>query len=297
MSALDRAAGRNPWINRLGWVALTLAALVMVAPLLWTVGLSLKSNGELLRDTASVFRRPLHPGELRLDPGRAAVFRWLANSLLVSLCTTFGVLALSSLAGYGFARLEFPGRKWLFALVLFGLAVPEQSVIITRHQLFSALHLHNTYPGLILPGLAAPFGVFLMTQYFKAIPVELDEAAMLDGASRRQVFWKVLLPLTLPAQATLGIFTFLASWNDYWWPLISATRSEDVHPDGWRGQLADQLRPDQRAGLPDGPGGVRRRPDPGGLRVLPEVHRAGGVGSGGAMKRLQAWPWPPSPCC
>jgi multiple sugar transport system permease protein len=104
--------------------------------------------------------------------------------------------------------------------------VPEQSVIITRHQLFSALHLHNTYPGLILPGLAAPFGVFLMTQYFKAIPVELDEAAMLDGASRRQVFWKVLLPLTLPAQATLGIFTFLSSWNDYWWPLISATRSE-----------------------------------------------------------------------
>jgi multiple sugar transport system permease protein len=67
--------------------------------------------------------------------------------------------------------------------------------------------------------------VFLMTQYFKAIPVELDEAAMLDGASRRQVFWKVLLPLTLPAQATLGIFTFLSSWNDYWWPLISATRS------------------------------------------------------------------------
>jgi multiple sugar transport system permease protein len=198
----------------------------MVLPLLWTVGLSLKSNGELLRDTASVFRGPYTLENYGSILARAAVFRWLCNSLLVSLCTTAGVLALSSLAGYGFARLEFPGRKWLFALVLFGLAVPEQSVIITRHQLFSALHLHNTYPGLILPGLAAPFGVFLMTQYFKAIPVELDEAAMLDGASRRQVFWKVLLPLTLPAQATLGIFTFLSSWNDYWWPLISATRSE-----------------------------------------------------------------------
>ena len=154
------------------------------------------------------------------------VFRWLMNSVIVSGFTTVGVLILSSLAGYGFARLDFPGRDKLFVFVLFGLAIPEQAVIITRHQMFSALHLHNSYPGLILPGLAAPFGVFLMTQYFRAIPKELDEAAMLDNASRFTVFWKVLLPLTIPAQATLGIFTFLSSWNDYWWPLISATRSE-----------------------------------------------------------------------
>jgi multiple sugar transport system permease protein len=133
------------------------------------------------------------------------------------------VLILSSLAGYGFARLEFPGRNIIFVLVLFGLAVPEQAVIIARYQIFSALNLHNTYPGLILPGLAAPFGVFLMTQYFRAIPKEIDEAAALDNASRFRIFWRVLLPMTLPAQATLGIFTFLHAWNDYWWPLISAT--------------------------------------------------------------------------
>jgi len=116
-----------------------------------------------------------------------------------------------------------PGTNQLARLIVSRLGATARGFVITRHQLLSALHLHNTYPGLILPGLAAPFGVFLMTQYFKAIPVELDEAAMLDGASRRQVFWKVLLPLTLPAQATLGIFTFLSAWNDYWWPLISAT--------------------------------------------------------------------------
>ena len=133
------------------------------------------------------------------------------------------MLVLSSLAGYGFARLEFPGRKILFVLVLFGLAVPEQAVIIPRHQLFAALDLHNTYAGLMLPGLAMPFGVFLMTQYFRAIPREIDEAALLDNASRFKVFWRVLLPMTLPAQATLGIFTFLHAWNDYWWPLISGT--------------------------------------------------------------------------
>jgi multiple sugar transport system permease protein len=92
--------------------------------------------------------------------------------------------------------------------------------------MFSALHLHNTYAGLILPGLAAPFGVFLMTQYFRAVPKELEEAAWLDGASRFKTFWRILLPLSLPAQATLGIFTFLSTWNDYWWPLISATNSD-----------------------------------------------------------------------
>jgi multiple sugar transport system permease protein len=110
--------------------------------------------------------------------------------------------------------------------VLMGLAVPEQAVIIARHQMFSLFGLHNTYLGLILPGLSAPFGVFLMTQFFKAIPKEIDEAALLDNASRFKIFWKVLLPLTLPAQATLGILTFLTSWNDYFWPLISATQKE-----------------------------------------------------------------------
>jgi multiple sugar transport system permease protein len=154
------------------------------------------------------------------------VFRWLVNSIIVSTGTTIGVLALCSLAGYGFARLEFPFRRTLFIFVLLGLAIPEQAVILPQHQLFADLRLHNSYTGLILPGLAGPFGVFFMTQYFRAIPRELDEAAMLDGASRLRTFWKVLLPLTMPAQATLGVFTFLGSWNSYWWPLISATRSD-----------------------------------------------------------------------
>lgn len=199
---------------------------VMLIPLIWTVLLSLKANGELMRSTANAFQVPYTLENYRDILQNSSVFRWLMNSVIVSGLTTLGVLVLSSLAGYGFARLDFPGRDKLFLFVLFGLAIPEQAVIITRHQLFTALHLHNSYPGLILPGLAAPFGVFLMTQYFRAIPKELDEAALLDNASKFQVFWKVLLPLTLPAQATLGIFTFLASWNEYWWPLISATRSQ-----------------------------------------------------------------------
>jgi multiple sugar transport system permease protein len=205
---------------------IVICAAVMLTPMLWTVGLSIKNNAELLRTTDAVFTGPYTLENYAAILDKSSVFRWLLNSVIVSICTTLGVLALSSLAGYGFARLDFPGRGILFVLILFGLAIPEQSVIITRHQLFSALDMHNTYAALVLPGLSAPFGVFLMTQYFKAIPKELDEAAALDGASKLKIFWKVLLPLTLPAQATLGIFVFLASWNDYWWPLISATRTE-----------------------------------------------------------------------
>jgi multiple sugar transport system permease protein len=214
---------RTSWPLR---AALAVASLAMAAPLLWTLLLSVKPNDELLRGTQSAFAPPYTLQNYTDILRHSAVFGWLLNSAIVSLSVTFGVLALSSLAGYGFARLRFPGRDAIFILVLFGLAIPEQSVIIARHQMFSALHLHNTYPGLILPGLAAPFGVFLMTQYFRAIPKELEEAAWLDGASRFKTFWRILLPLSLPAQATLGIFTFLSTWNDYWWPLISATNSE-----------------------------------------------------------------------
>lgn len=204
------------------WLTLVLS-LIMVAPFLWMVGLSLKDNQELMLGTDAVFRFP-YTVQNYLDIFRnSSVFHWLMNSLIVSGCMTLGVLTLSSLAGYAFARLEFPMKKTLFVIVLMGLAVPEQAVIIARHQLFSEFHLHNTYLGLILPGLSAPFDVFLMTQFFKAIPKEIDEAAMMDNASKFKIFWKVLLPLTIPAQATLAILTFLTSWNDYFWPLISAT--------------------------------------------------------------------------
>ncbi|WP_243451061.1 carbohydrate ABC transporter permease [Sphingosinicella sp. CPCC 101087] len=212
--------------GRVAVALVVVGAVLMLVPLLWVLALSLKSNAELMADTHSVFNGRYTLQNYADLVGDGQVFRWIANSLIVSLGMTAGVLILSSLAGYGFARLEFPGRRLLFVIVLFGLAVPEQAVIIARHQLFSWAELHNTHGALILPGLSAPFGVFLMTQYFRAIPKEIDEAALLDNASRFTIFWKLLLPLTIPAQATLGIFTFLSAWNDYWWPLISATNKE-----------------------------------------------------------------------
>jgi multiple sugar transport system permease protein len=219
----------SPARNRLTPLALAAVAVgaaIMVAPLVWTILLSLKANSALVGNSGAALSPPYTLENYAAIFGNYLTMRWLLNSLVVSLGTTAGVLVLSSLAGYGFARLDFPFRRTLFVFVLLGLAIPQQAVILPQHRLFAELGLHNSYPGLILPGLVGSFGVFFMTQYFRAIPVELDEAAMLDGASRLKTFWKVLLPLTLPAQATLGVFTFLGSWNDYWWPLISATRSD-----------------------------------------------------------------------
>jgi multiple sugar transport system permease protein len=208
---------------RIGIALAAIAAIVMLTPMLWVLILSFKDNTALMADTSSAFLPPWTLANYRSIVGEGQVFTWLLNSVIVSLAMTAGVLLLSSLAGYGFARLQFPGRGLLFVIVLLGLAIPEQAVIIGRHQMFSAASLHNTYAALVLPGLSMPLGVFLMTQYFRAIPKELDEAARLDGASRLQIFWRILLPLSIPAQATLGIFTFFHAWNDYWWPLISAT--------------------------------------------------------------------------
>ncbi len=217
---------RRARLSPIAFAAVLIGAAIMVAPLIWTILLSLKSNAELVGNSAAALSGPYTLENYQAIFGNALTTRWLINSAIVSLGTTAGVLILCSLAGYGFARLDFPLRKTLFVLVLAGLAIPGEAVVLPRHQLFAQLELHNSYAGLILPGLVTPFGVFFMTQYFRAIPKEYDEAALLDGASRLSIFWNVLLPLTVPAQSTLAVFTFLASWNDYWWPLISATRSE-----------------------------------------------------------------------
>jgi multiple sugar transport system permease protein len=193
--------------RQLFWIAAVLGV-IMMAPVAWIIGLSLKDNAELLRGTEAVFSFPYTLLNYANILESSSVFGWFMNSMIVAVGQTVGVLLLSSLAGYAFARLEFPFRKTLFIIVLFGLAVPEQAVIIARHQMFNWFDLHNTHIGLILPNLSSAF------------------AAMLDNASTFRIFWKVLLPLTLPAQATLGIFTFLQAWNDYWWPLISATKSD-----------------------------------------------------------------------
>jgi len=148
------------------------------------------------------------------------VVRWFINSVGISLAATFLVLAVSSSAAYAFARLKFRYREPLFFMVLATMMVPGQVMLIPVFLIVQKLGLFNTYPGIVLPGLGGAFGVFLLRQFFIQLPVELEEAAFLDGASYFTVFSRVILPLSKPALATLAIFTFMASWNDFVWPLI-----------------------------------------------------------------------------
>jgi len=222
---MTKIAGKQ-FGDRIVLACVTIFALLWITPLIWVFMLSFKPNAFLMAHTDILFSPPFTLKNYYDILGTSAVSGWIINSLIVSIATTFLTLIVASLAGYGFARTEFRGKNILFILVLAGLAVPEQAIVIPLHRMFADLDLHNTYGGLILPRLAAPFGVYLMTQYFKAIPKDIEEAALLDSTPRWKIFLRVVLPLSIPAQATLGIFTFLNSWNDYLWPLISASKPE-----------------------------------------------------------------------
>lgn len=213
-------------VDRLIFAGVLLLALVWVAPILWVLGLSFKPNEVLMRSTGGLLVPPFTLKNYVDILYTSAVFAWMFNSAVVAAGQTILTLILATLAGYGFARTDFPGKRIVFVAVLAGLAVPEQAIIVPLHTMFATFDLHNTYIGLIAPRLSFPFGVFLMTQYFKAIPREIEEAAMLDNASRLKILVRVILPLSLPAQAALGIYTFLHAWNEYFWPLVSATKPE-----------------------------------------------------------------------
>ena len=206
--------------------SVVLLAAIWVAPMAWIVGLSFKPNDELTRSVGGLLSPPFTLKNYADIVSSSSVFTWMLNSAVVAMGQTALTLAVATAAGYGFARTNFPGKSVLFGLTLAAFAVPEQAIIVPLHTMFVAADLHNTYTALIVPRLAFPFGVLLMTQYFKAIPAEIEEAALLDNASRFKVFCRIALPLSIPAQATLGIYTFLQAWNDYFWPLVSATSPE-----------------------------------------------------------------------
>lgn len=205
---------------------LTIIAFLWVAPIIWMFSLALTPNDVLQRVTTNLL--PIQPTfqnfvsvfQVGLTP------RWFINSTIVTVVATVLTLGLASMAGYAFARIPFKGKNVVFPLVLAGLMVPKEAMFIPLFLMFAEVDMHNTYTALFLPRIAAPLGVFIMTQFFKAIPHEIEEAAQLDGATRWTIFWRIMLPMSTPALTALGIFTFVLTWNDYLWPLVSATEKE-----------------------------------------------------------------------
>ena len=200
--------------------ALLLFALFALAPLAWMVSVSFMPMGE-----GSRFPPPLLPGAVTLDNyrelfARTGIGRAFANSLIVSLAIPLGSLLVHPAAGYAFAKLRFRGRERLFQLLLAALVVPAQVAMLPLFLLMKELGLVNSLGGVVVPALAGVFGIFLVRQYARSIPDALVEAARIDGAGELRIFLQVVLPMLRPVLVTLAIFTFMAAWNDFMWPLI-----------------------------------------------------------------------------
>jgi multiple sugar transport system permease protein len=206
----------SPW-----HLVLMPVAILFLIPFLQMFLAALSPASELLR-----FPPPFIPSRLEFSGfvelfGKSDVLRWLINTVIVSASGIVSHLVLCSLAGYGFARLRFRGRSLGIFLILGTIMVPTQLLMVPTYILFSRFGLTNTLGAAIVPWLATAFGIFLMRQFFLSLPAELEEAGMIDGANRWQVFFRIVLPLAKPALATLAIFTLLGSWNDLVWPLIA----------------------------------------------------------------------------
>jgi multiple sugar transport system permease protein len=213
--------GRGRWPFSPWHLILFPIAIVMIVPLAWMLITSL----ETLNETRQ-FPPVLVPHSVQLsnytDLLRVAPFgRWFLNTAIVTTASVVGNLLFCSLAGYAFARIRFFGREVAFILILATLMIPFQVVMIPTFLIVRQLHLIDTLGALIVPNLAGAFGIFMLRQFFRTLPVELEEAARIDGASRLGILFKIVLPLSAPALATLGVITFMWTWNDFLWPLIT----------------------------------------------------------------------------
>jgi multiple sugar transport system permease protein len=209
-------------------VVLVVASLLMIFPFLWQVKLSLSSEAEIMavppdfwpssaewQNYAEVFQRLPFLSQFWVSVG-------------VTALRTLGQVLLCSMAGYAFARMQFRFKGVLLALVLSILMVPAQVYLIPQYQIIQGFGLLDTVLGIALPGLFSAFGTFLMVQFFRTMPAELEQAARLDGCNSWQIFWRVMLPLAKPGLVSLAIITILASWNDLLWPLVVASTPESM---------------------------------------------------------------------
>ena len=211
---------KSPLQSLLVNAALMFIAVSALAPLLWMVSVSLMPAGE-----SSSFPPPLLPSRATLASYEALFARegmglYLANSLLLACATTVFSLILNVSAGYAFAKLRFAGQQRIFSAMLAALVIPAQVAMLPLFLMLKSMGLVNSYAGVLVPGLAGIFGIFLVRQYARSIPDDLLDAARIDGASEWRIFWQIVLPVLKPILVTFAVFSFLGAWNDFMWPLI-----------------------------------------------------------------------------
>lgn len=210
-----------------GYLTLILIAISMLYPFFAMINLSFADNNGIFFEAGKLIHTNLTVQNYKNVFSEIPLSVYFFNSLFVALSATIGQVIFSALAGYAFARMKFKYRNALFLIILITMLIPPQVNIIPLFFLMREFHMINTYPALILPAVFGGFGVFLMRQYFLGFPKDLEDSAKTDGCNIFQIFFKIVLPLALPAVATLAIFTFVTTWNSFLWPLI-VTNSESM---------------------------------------------------------------------
>lgn len=215
------------------YLVLIIGAITMVAPFLWMITTSLKHAGDVF-SYKKIWWHDWVPMSFvwhnYIEAWNVVPFaRFYLNSIFVVALTTLGQVATSAMAAYAFARLRFPGRNQIFFSYLATMMIPGAVTMIPVFILLRQLGWIDTYKAMILPGIFTAYGTFMLRQFFLTLPKDLEDAAMIDGCSYFGIFWKILLPLSKPALATLTIFTFMGSWMNFMWPLI-VINSEEKFP-------------------------------------------------------------------
>lgn len=209
---------------------LVLALVIFVAvitfiPFLWMVSASFLPTGASNTYPPKLFPEKFDFSHYQILFSRLNLTRYLLNSIIISLGATFFSLTLNSMGGYAFAKFRFSKKESLFKFLLSSMIIPGQVTMLPVFLLLKNMGLINTYWAIIVPGMASIFGIFLIRQYAYSIPDSLIEAAKMDGATELQIYFKIILPLCKPILITLGLFTFMGTWNDFLWPLIVMTDS------------------------------------------------------------------------
>lgn len=204
-------------------IILIIGAFLVVMPFIWMILTSLKTLGESTQIPPKIFPSSPQWANYKEAARTLPYGKFYLNTIIYTVVTTIGQIVFCSMAGYAFARIDFPGRNIIFIVILSVLMVPGQIFLVPQFMIMNKLGLLNTITALILPGLFSAFGTFLMRQFFLALPKELEESAALDGCNQFQIFWKIMLPLVKPGIVALAISAALYCWNSLMWPLIVNT--------------------------------------------------------------------------
>lgn len=211
-----------PWRTVIMWIVFLPLVIIVIVPLLYMFSMAFTLEANQLVFPIKWFPDPptlSNFTKIFVDP-QLPIVRWFMNSLIIASVGTAIIVFLSSLSGYAFARLEFPGRDFLFSVLLISLMIPAAVTLIPAFLLLRDLKMLNTYHAIWWPAAASVTGIFLMRQHFYSIPADLEDAARVDGASRFRIYWQICLPLVRGAMVAIFIFSFLLLWNDLFWPLI-----------------------------------------------------------------------------